>query len=199
MSDWYRNKEWSNRIENDFFAKLARAQTQKFQYVVIQAGILAKKYPEVAIRLIEFYFQSRINKFFDANALTSKATAYISLGEIDKALEAYRETLEREEEFPNLQSGAYMEYPYFVATRGIESEYDYALHVLNKNSDRPAFPLDMFIWYASKAIIENSSKYANKALEAAQIKKSGLLYHQNLGLVGKEHKSTIKLLRKIIS
>lgn len=85
----------------------------------------------------------------------------------------------------------------YMATQRIENEYDNAIQVLNENKDRLMFPLDYFMWHASKALIQRDGEQASKALEAAQVQKSGFRFHQNVGLVGKEHVATIKQLRKI--
>ena len=52
--------------------------------------------------------------------------------------------------------------------------------------------------HATIALILNDMNHAQFALDAAEIKKSGLKYHQSLGLVGKEHYSTIKHLRQLL-
>ena len=195
--DWYRNKKWNEIIEKAFFEKLKRARSQRDQYLVIQALTLVKRNPEVTLRLVDYYFESRKGDFDDVRALLARAEAYLELEEIEKAMAAYRAVLIREEEFPNHQSGAYVDYPYIVATRGIESENENALNVLKKHSSRITFPLDKFKWHSAKALIEKDGVSASQALEAAEVKKSGFKFHQNVGLVGKEFADTIKQLRKI--
>ena len=66
------------------------------------------------------------------------------------------------------------------------------------------FPLDKFKWHAAKSLIHHSlrepadsRRHAALALEAAKVKMSGFRYHQDLGLVGEEHKDTVASLRKI--
>jgi len=197
LDDWYRNKEWNEDIESNFFAKLKRAKSQRDQYLVIQALTLTDMHPKVSLRLVDKYFGSREDKFDDVRALLARAQSYLTLDEIDDAMEAFRAVLEREAEFPNYQSGTYVDYPYIVATRSIEKEYDNAINVLNKNVERLAFPLDYFKWHAAKALIRNDGNEASKALDAAQVKKSGFRFHQNVGIVGKEYEKTIKQLCKI--
>jgi tetratricopeptide (TPR) repeat protein len=195
--DWYRNHEWNPEIESNFYTKLKRSRSQKSQYIVIQAGILSKKRPEIALRLISEYFALRKDRFDEASALSVKILAYKALSNFDEAILHYKKVLQREREFPNFKTGSYVEYPYFVATQKIKEEYDNAIAVLFEFSDDPRFPLEFYKWHASIALINNDSFHATKALEAAQAKKSGFLFHQNLGLVGKDHASTIKILRKI--
>lgn len=132
-------------------------------------------------------------------ALLAKADALLALNKESEAMDAYRAVLTREEESPKHQSTTYVRYPYLVATLRLESEYDHALKILKKHVNRLMFPVDTFMWYASKAIIENNPEYAKKALDVAEIKKSGFRFHQNLGLVGKEHEKTVKDLFKKVA
>lgn len=195
--DWYRNIDWNESIEERFYSKLKRARTQRDQYLVIQALTLADKHPKVSIRLVGEYFESRKDQYDDVLAFLAKANAFIALKDIESCIFTFKEGLEREKEFPNHQTGVYLDYPYLVATQKIEHEYANALDVLNEHVDRLTFPLDHFKWHASKALINNDGSEAQKALDAAKVKKSGFRFHQDVGLVGKEHEKTIKHLCKI--
>jgi hypothetical protein len=62
-SEWFRNKRWSTEIEQSFFTRLARSRTQRDQNLVIQAVELVDSRPDVALRLIEVYFESRTSRF----------------------------------------------------------------------------------------------------------------------------------------
>jgi hypothetical protein len=195
--DWYRNKKWDEEIEKEYFEKLKHARSQRDQYLVIQALTLVKCRPDVSLRLVDLYFESRKDDYEDMRALLARAEAFLEQDNIDEAMAAFRAVLTREEEFPNHQSGTYVNYPYIVATRGIKLEYENALDVLNLHVNRLSFPLDHFKWHAAKALIMNDGKSAARALEAAEVKKSGFRFHQNVGMVGKEHAETIKHLCKI--
>ncbi|GGP45854.1 hypothetical protein GCM10009347_11530 [Shewanella algicola] len=195
--DWYRNKDWNESIEENFYSKLKRARSQRDQYLVIQALTLTERHPEISLRLVDEYFESRKDQYDDVRALLAKADALIALDNLEKGISAYQEILERERDFPNHQTGVYLDYPYLVATKKIENEYANALNVLNEHIDRLTFPLDYYKWHASKALINNDGSEAKKALDAAEVKKSGFSFHQNVGLVGKEHERTIKRLCKI--
>ncbi len=197
MADWYRNKSWNQAIEANFYEKLNKARSQREQYIVIQALTLVEKHPNTTLQLIEKYFETRKNKFDDVRALLAKAEAYLTLDNTTKAIKSYKEILEREKEFPNHRTNTYIEYPYIVAIKGIEVEYANALKLLNEKFDNLTFPLDFFKWHAAKAIINKDKIEAYKALNVAKIKKSSFPFHQNLGLVGKEYKSTVKQLVKI--
>lgn len=195
--DWYRNKYWNESIEEHFYSKLKRARTQRDQYLVIQTLTLTDNRPEVSIRLVDDYFESRKDNFEDVRALLAKANAFIVLNDRERCIATFKEILDTEREFPNYQTGAYLDYPYLVATKKMENEYANALSVLHEHLDRLTFPLDYYKWHASKALINNDGSEAQKALEAAKVKRSGFRFHQDVGLVGKEHEKTIKRLCKI--
>jgi len=195
--DWYRNTKWNNSIKESFFEKLSRARSQRDQYLVLQALSLAETTPQACLDLVNHYFETRKDKYEDVRALLARVKAYEKLENIEETIAAYHAVLKREEEFPNHSTTSYIDFPYWVAVNRIEQEYDFALSTLSSNVERLTFPLDSFKWYAAKALIENRKDYAQKALEVAEVKKSGFRYHQNIGLVGKEHKSTIKFLFKI--
>lgn len=195
--DWYRNEKWNARIEEKFLKRLGRARSQRDQYLAIQALSLVRKHPHVALRLVEMYFETRSIRFHDLRALLAKAEALQSLDLIEEAIKAYREILRLEEESPNQLTSACFAYPYLVATKKVDSEYEHAIRVLDQCKNQIAFPVEGFEWFASKALIQSDSDLASQALEYADLNESQFRYHRKLGLVGKEHARTIKKLRQI--
>jgi tetratricopeptide (TPR) repeat protein len=190
--DWYRNKEWNAQIEAAFFAKLRRAR-RKEQYLRIQACILAPSHPEVALRLLDDYFKLK-DDFDHAQAYVDRAKAYLALGETDEAIEAYEAALKREEEFPTLQTQAYLDLPFLVVTMRIERRYQQCLDLLLKYQSRPIFPVDRFRWHASVALLLKTKgdlagavENAAKALIEARKEHSGFRYHPSIGLVGEKY------------
>lgn len=195
--DWYRNIEWNDEIEAHFYAKLNRSRSQKYQYLVIQALILAERFPEVSLRLVKEYFETRVDNFEDVRALLAKANAYLALTNFKESVNTYKTILVSEKVTPNIQTSAYLDYPFLVATQKMTLEFPEAQDVLNEHFSRLTFPLDYFKWHASKALINNDADEAIKALDAAKIKRSGFRFHQDVGLVGEEYKKTIKQLCNI--
>ena len=198
--DWYRNREWSEEVEAEFFAKLKRAR-RKEQYLRIQASTIARNSPDVALMLLDQYF-GLDDDFDHAQAYCDMASAFLAKGEIQKAVESYGRALEREAKFPNLKTDAYILYPLTIVENKLTHLYHSAKETLEAHQDRLMFPIDYFRWHAAKAIIaadsgeqELAASHATSALEAAQIKKSDFRFHQNLGLVGKEYKGVVNELR----
>jgi tetratricopeptide (TPR) repeat protein len=191
-ADWFRNTTWDETIERAFDEKLRRAR-RKEQYLRIQACTLARDCPEVALKLLDRYFELP-DDFDHAQGHVDRATALLALGRIDEALLAYEAALARESVFPNLLTQAYIELPYLVATRGISEQYKRALELLNLYQTRLMFPVDHFRWHAAYALItcatgdtETASAHANFALEAASRDHSGFRYHPSVGLVTKNY------------
>ena len=203
--DWYRNTEWTPAIESNFFTKLNRSRTQRDQYLAIQASALARVKPEVALRLLENYFSTRTDQFNDASAYGVRAEAFLAHGYLGGAVEAYKAALQREEEFPYLQTNARVDLPYLVARKRVDSEFDFALQVLGDAvKDTNPFPIYHFKIHAAYALIltakgkdEEARNHAAQAIEAAQITKTGLRYHQNLGLVGSDEMSVVKAIYEL--
>ena len=89
-----------------------------------------------------------------------------------------------------MKTHAYVDLPFLVASRNVESLYQRCLKILTEYRDRPAFPVDHFKWHASRALILNAlgkgadaKRAACDALSWAQKSDSGFRYHRNLGLV----------------
>ena len=200
--DWFRNETWNDTIKSQFMAKLKRAR-HKDQYLRIQANYLAESMPEVALDLLNQYFELN-NPFNRAQAYCDRASAYIALGKLEEALDAYKSALEEESVVTNILTEAYIALPMLVAQNKMVKYVAEANEILDKHKDRPVWPVEHFQWHAAKSIFESelgnkekASVQADLALNAAKIKKSGFRYHQNLGLVGKEHKNIVDRLKEI--
>ena len=72
-TDWFRNTTWNKSVERAFDEKLRRAK-RKEQYLRIQACTLARSYPEVALKLLDRYFELP-DDFDHAQAHVDRATA----------------------------------------------------------------------------------------------------------------------------
>jgi tetratricopeptide (TPR) repeat protein len=195
--DWFRNEEWDAAIAGRFEEKLRRAR-RKEQYLRIQACTLASRHPHVALQLLDRYF-SMADKFDHAQAYVDRATALKALGRIEEAADSYEAALDREAEFPNLKTQAYLELPVLVATEGLRARFDRALAILDGQADRLTFPVDHFLWHAARALIiadrgdrDGAARHASGALEAASKDYSGFRYHPSVGLVTERHRGLLE-------
>ena len=200
--DWYRNTAWNESIAREFEEKLARAR-RKEQYLRIQASTLAHTHPETALALLERYFELP-DDFDHTQAHVDRAYAWISLGSLDKAIACYEAALAREAEFPKLQTQAYLDLPYLIATRDIESMFERASQLLDQFKSRLMFPVDYFKWHAAKALIasrqqneDSTHLHAEEALRVAAETTSGFRYHPRAGLVSTKYDSTLSKLQQL--
>lgn len=197
MTDnWFRNTTWNDSIAKTFEAKLGKAR-RKEQYLRIQACTLARSHPLVALELLERYF-ALPDDFDHAQAHVDRGTALLALDRLDDAIEAYEAALAREAAFPKLQTQAYLNLPYLVATRRIRERFGRALELLEKHKARLTFPVDRFRWHACHALIsaaEGDSHaamvHARHALVEAERDHSGFRYHSTVGLVTDEYKDVL--------
>jgi tetratricopeptide (TPR) repeat protein len=198
---WYRNTEWNETIALAFDQKLKRAR-DKSQYLRIQACIIASSHPQVALELLERYFALG-NDFDHAQAYVDQATAYLALGNVSAAIEAYEAALKRERAFPNVRTDAYLELPYLIAINGISEHFNRALKILSGSERRLMFPVARFKYHAARAIIlsktdpSSARTEAQAALEAAATDHSGFRYHPTIGLVSERHAAALSKLQEL--
>lgn len=200
-ADWFRNTTWNGAIEREFSEKLRRARRTQ-SYLRIQASTLARSYPDVALQLLERYFD--LGEDFDhAQAYVDRATALLTLGRISDAIASYEAALRREAEFPNLLTRAYLDLPFLIATRGIREKYEFATHLLQEHQARLMFFVDHFRWHAALALIASETRdrhsarrHAKDALDAAAREHSGFRYHPTVGLVTAQYDDLIRKLEK---
>lgn len=199
--EWFRNTSWNASIERTFNDKLHRAR-RKEQYLRIQACMLAHSHPEVALKLLDRYFSLK-DDFDHAQAHVDRARALLALGRVDEAIGSYESALAREAEFPNLQTQAYIDLAYLIATNGIRAKYEDAMLLLEKHKARLMFPVDYFRWHAAWALIaadvrdaEAAKTHARQALDAAACEHSGFRYHAAVGLVSKRYDAVVKRLEE---
>lgn len=199
--DWFRNTRWNSKIAETFQAKLKRARS-KNQYLRIQASALAESRPDVALSLLDQYFDLEAEKFDESLARVIRAGALIALGRTEDAIASYEAALTLETSRPGVQSGAHIELPYFIAVRSLAGYYGRAIDLLDAHRQRLTFPVEHFMWHASHALIagttgdrDTAMEHAKAALEFASRKKSGFSRHPTLGLVSEEHDEVLTRLR----
>lgn len=188
---WYRNTEWSAEIEMAFRAKISRSRGMRPQYLRIQAGQLAGKYPEVSLGLIDDYFDTG-DEFDVPNAYCVRAEAYLALGRQSVAVSAYKQALAWEVSHPGNISTARIDLPKIVAGNRLFNEYDYVLDILKSRFTEldHQFPSTRYLWNGCCAQImfdlgqrAEAREFADRALRAAAVTESPFRYHRNVGVV----------------
>ena len=154
MAEWYRSPEWNEEIEEAFFAKLARARSQRDQYIVIQALTLAEGFPEVALRLVDFYFETRTNDFDDGRARLAASRARFALGGYEQALDDYAGTIGALGEERDLHVGSPIQFAFLAARYRSAKHYLLALDLLEGHEPPPPAALEpSFAYHAAFALI----------------------------------------------
>ena len=202
--DWFRNENWNERIEADFFEKLGRARSRRDQYLAIQALTLATTQPKIALRLVSDYFDTRKNDFCDYQALIARATAFESLKDFNAAVATYKELISWQSRRSNVEAGGGLRLAYLVATEKLAEHFEFALEQLESVPDAALFPVAEFKRHAAAALIFSevqepalARSHADRALKAANIRRTGLQYHQVVGLVSSKHRKVVRAIRKL--
>ena len=190
--DWYRSEDWNPEIESAFRSKLSRSRSGRPQYLRIQASCLADSHPQIALKLIDEYFETG-DKFDVPNAHCTRADAFVSIGKIDEALAAYGDALNWEKSHPHHISVARIEFPKLVAECGRKDLYGVALGVLSERfqAHDHKFHDVRYIWNGANALIAydlgyktDAREFAERALRAARETRPPFRSHPTVGLVG---------------
>ena len=203
--NWYRNVTWNAEIEEHFFEKLRRSRSQRDQYVVLQAAALVRSHPEQTIRLIDYYFETRTDTFDDIRAHNARAEALVAMGQTGAAIEAYKAVLQCEAILPSFRTNARVDLPFLIAQERVESEYEYALQLLDSAArESNPFPLYWFRLHAAFAsilsatgAIARAKEHATAAVVAAQKTATPLPHHPRLGLVDERQNSVLREMYRI--
>jgi tetratricopeptide (TPR) repeat protein len=203
-NSWYRNKDWNRAIEAAFFAKLSRTR-DKPQYLRIQACILAQEHPAIALRLLDQYFNLG-EHWDDAQAHVARASAYLSLGDASQAVSSFEAALAVEDQLPSVITQAWLDLPFVIASQGIKARYQQALDLLQKYKSRLMFPVELFRWHASHALISLglgdiavAREHAQTALNAVATRHSGFRYHAGVGLGGNKYERVRQRLAEVVA
>ena len=209
--DWYRNEKWNSKVERGFLKRLSRSRGQRDQQLKIQIEILTEHSPNDALRLVEFYCDTRTDDSWDLEVSAASAKAFEKLGEIAKALDAYRSILLHDESQPFFPACVLLDAPFLIARKGEVSDFPFAFETLQRaevlaSKENLSFAVQRFVYFACHALIQQRSgqkklakENAVAALREAGVRHSGLRYHGKVGLVGAEHQTTILALKAIAS
>jgi tetratricopeptide (TPR) repeat protein len=148
------------------------------------------KLASAALELLNRTLAEYPNDIQVAQAHAQRAECHIRLGEVEKAIEAFRSALARERQFPKVRTNAWLDFGWLVIERGLRELYDEALRILTEFEDTIPFPVQRYKFHAIRALVSaergalaNAREEAKQALEAAQASDSGFRYHPTIGLV----------------
>jgi tetratricopeptide (TPR) repeat protein len=208
--DWYRKKSWGSRARKAFFERLNRSRSlsNKAQYVQIQALYLQQTGKEELVRasleLLDLLLEKWPDESILASAHLQRAECLEKLGDREGAIAAYRECVKAERENPGVIVGAGPEFGWFAVSRGLTEYYEEIAYAMEGSEENLLFPAEQFKFFAIIAIIldhvkpcEDSRRFAQRALDTARAKESGLRYHKKVGLVKNPDKEVLLKLKKI--
>ncbi|MEN6451747.1 MAG: hypothetical protein ABFC96_14745 [Thermoguttaceae bacterium] len=206
--DWFRHTTWTDADRNDFNARLDRSRAgNKAQYLRVQAIHLAQAgYHKSAIELLDRLFAESPGRFDLAIAHAQRADSLAKLGHIEAAISEYRQALQAERDFPNVQTNAWLDFGWLVVEKRLTSLYDEVARVLQefRSEGSLVFPALKYRYCAIRSLLadargdkEVAREFANVALAEAAKEHSGLRYHSTLGLVGSQRGTFDSRLRKL--
>ena len=170
MADWYRQTDWNDEIEKFFFEKLGRARSQRDQHLVIQALTISESFPEVALRLVDLYFETRTDDFDDGRARLAASQARFALGGYEEALDDYLKGIADKGENQAMYVGSPIKFAFLAARYRSQKHYIPALDILNGLEMPPDTAPDVQFMYCTgyALILHDSGKDPHGALQMAE-------------------------------
>ena len=154
MSDWFRNTDWTDDIEADFFERLGRARSQRDQYIVIQALTLAESHPKVALRLVDLYFETRSDTFDDGRARLAAARARFADGGYEDALDEFEAAIGVQTGGGSMLVASPLQFAFLTARYRSAKHYASALDMLRDLTPPERHALEpAFQYHAASALL----------------------------------------------
>jgi tetratricopeptide (TPR) repeat protein len=192
--DWFRRTTWTDDHRTDFSARLKRArESNRPQYLRIQAVHLAGAGNHVAaLDLLERLLNIDDGGIDLAQAQLQRAESFLATGNERDAIDAFLACLDAERKRPNVQTEAWLLFPWFIVETQNVALYAEARDILSEFAKlrSPTFPISEYRLHCVKAILlahdgdePQARVHAENALAAANATHSGFRYHARLGLV----------------
>ncbi len=209
MTEWYRRKSWRQDDQEEFFLKLSRARkTSRAQYLRVQAIELVETKNPNLLKIAESLLNKMLTDYPDDNF--NKASAFKTLGDIyklngdfEKAIDFYKQTIDFELTYPQVQTGAYLDYCELIIKMSKTVFYMKVKTLLLEELPAQFFPVVKYKIYSILSVIsrfenepEQAEYYKNLANQNADAKTSGLRYHKYLGLVNEKDTVLDRLVNK---
>jgi tetratricopeptide (TPR) repeat protein len=209
MTDWYRRKSWTKTDEEEFFAKLSRARKDgRAQYLKIQAIELVETKDPKLLEAAELLIQKLFADYPDdklerSSSLETLGDIYKHKQQFDKAIEFYKQAVEFEKTYPNVQTQSYLEYSELVVKLKKQDQYHFAEQIVLKRVKSSMFLVEKYKAFSILSIISNfkgdnekAKEYAALADKNASAETSGLRHHKYLGVVTERDSLLDKLVNR---
>lgn len=196
MTDWYRRIAWTKEDEVEYFAKLKRArQSSRAQYLYIQAATLTgTRRPEllnVAESLIQKLFTDYPDDRFNrSGSLELLGDIYRHRGDVDAAMAYYKQTIDFEKTYPNVQGPAFLSFSELAVKLEKHEYFPFLEELLSAKVEQYPFPIYKYKIYTLLSIISktkgdkaSADQFAKLANEHAAATTSGFRYHPTVGVV----------------
>ena len=137
-TEWFRRSTWTDADREEFNARLKRSRgaSSKAQYLRIQALHLAEAgHHEGAIELLDRLLTQFPDSIEIAQAHAQKADSLAELGQTEAAIEEYRTALQRQRDFPNVRTNAWLVFEWFVVEKQLTRLYGEVARVLEEFRD----------------------------------------------------------------
>ena len=191
-TEWFRMKGWSPKRREEFFTRLRRCR-DKSEYVRVQAQELldtrSRRSHLGALELFDLYIKEWSKQGLVSTALDGRAECFVKLGDLDRAVEAYREVFRVLRGRNPVQTQTPLDFGWLVAMTPLPELYDEALSILDE-FPRNTFNHERYRAHTIQALIfdargkrARARKHARAALLEAEVTHSGMRYHPTFGLV----------------
>lgn len=193
--DWYRQTDWTDEIAAEFEQRLSRSRGQRSEYLRIQALTLVEQnklsLAPAAIGLAKRQLELSGEGISAAQVWATIAKAYAKLGQRDDAVEAYRQSIRREAERPNVRGYHYIDFAWYAATSSAVELYQEVIAAIENNfrAQDLVFPATQFRYFGALALIADDSgnrgeakRMAQNAIDASRAERGPFWRHQLLGL-----------------
>ena len=213
--DWYRNTTWSPSNQEAFWSRWKRSRTgfHRAQYLKIQGLALLTSGDLSLVETGRDLLRKVICEFPEetmqvGNAWHGIGSSFESQGQFQDAVEAYKMCIDVFDAYRgNVDTGADIDFALLVAEHGITEHQYTAQRYIKKRFetvDSNPFPLHWFKLHAANAFLEDQSGHlesakqsAIEALEVAEIKRTSLRYHSDLGLVDLENPRWMRVVHEL--
>lgn len=166
--DWYRQSKWTAEGAALFEEKIGRARSQKSQYLMLQAYHLIDARPDVSLHLLDRAERAADPRYPDPRLGNFRAMAELRLGNIEKVIAAYKQSIAQQEADGGIFTSSLLDYAFTVACFGIEEEFQSALAALEPYPGGSPFPNSDAQAYAAMAMILSEQGNASEAAARAK-------------------------------